>query len=153
MRSFPCVGRTSVAAILRNVVLPAPFRPNNVRNSPRFTLSVRPLSAMKCPNVLRMSSDSSASVLAMGVRRQFRQRHSRYWRNSRPIALRPRTQFLEHLRQVKLEILQILLVFLLGDAARFLLCFQIRNLIKQLVLAADDFFPPLFPRARLSLQL
>ena len=33
IRNFPCEGRISVAAIFKNVVLPAPLRPNKARNS------------------------------------------------------------------------------------------------------------------------
>src|SRR5437867_377240 len=64
-RSLPCDWRTSVAAIFKKVVLPAPLRPNRARNSPHLTFSVTPASAVKWPNVLRMSSDSSANVSGM----------------------------------------------------------------------------------------
>src|SRR5206468_12297843 len=70
-RSLPCDWRTSVAAIFKNVVLPAPLRPNKARNSPRLTLSVTPASATKWPNVLRMSSDSSANVSGIGSRNEW----------------------------------------------------------------------------------
>src|SRR5881628_2089487 len=62
-------------------------------------------------------------------------------------------QFLQYLRQMKLQILEILFISFLCDSTRFFLRLQVGDLIDQLFLAADKILPAFLASQRFFVKL